>query len=202
MRESGEDQGVRWAAAWRPHPRERVCGDLHVVAAVPGYVLAAVVDGLGHGPEAEAASRVAGAILARDPSDMLDALFRRCHDAMRRTRGAAISLARFDLAGRTLSWAGVGNVEGVLTRPAPLARERLLLIGGVVGGASEPRVRTSSLAIRRGDRLLLATDGVDPVFASQRSTAPPKEFAADLLDRCGTGVDDALVLVVDVEALP
>ena len=49
-----------------------------------------------------------------DPAAPVDELVRRCHEAAR-TRGAVISLASFDASG-TMTWLGVGNVEGLLVR--------------------------------------------------------------------------------------
>ena len=48
-----------WAVAFRPAPGELVCGDRHLVREQEGLVLAAVVDGLGHGTSAAEAAEAA-----------------------------------------------------------------------------------------------------------------------------------------------
>src|SRR2546427_137071 len=60
-------------------------------------------------------------------------LVRRCHERLMTTRGVAMSVASFALTNHTMSWLGVGNVEGSLfrgNRGSRPARESLLLRGG------------------------------------------------------------------------
>ena len=161
--------------------------------------LVAAVDGIGHGPPAATAARRAIALLAEgDPLRPLDAL-RRCHERLRDTRGAVMSLAWFDRARDTMEWLGVGNVEGVLLRAGrrgPAGRESLLLQGGVVGRLL-PALHAGSLAVSAGDVLVLATDGVQSRFAREIAPeATPEATARAVLARYGIGPDDALVLAV------
>src|SRR6202790_3048400 len=99
---------VQWRTATRPYGGEAVSGDLDVVACYPGGVLAAVIDGLGHGPKAAAAAGAAAAVLRRQPGETVMDLMGLCHEALRRTRGAVISLASFNAAAATVTWLGVG----------------------------------------------------------------------------------------------
>jgi negative regulator of sigma-B (phosphoserine phosphatase) len=71
-----------------------------------------------------------------------------------------MSLAAFDTENALLTWIGVGNVEGsILHRDPGLPCDRLLLRNGVVGNHL-PALRTEGLALRAGDILIMATDGV------------------------------------------
>src|ERR1044071_4727239 len=101
------DHPIVVSVASRPYPGERVNGDAHAVhwtgAAAGeggnghGRCRIAVIDGLGHGPEAAAAAACAVSFLDEHPDlDPAEAL-RRSHVAMMGTRGAAISIARLDL---------------------------------------------------------------------------------------------------------
>ena len=143
-----------WAAAGSPIAGEVVSGDLHLVAPFSGGVLVAVIDGLGHGPNAERASRVAAEVLLRDPGRPVEALVARCHDALSRLRGVVMSLVSFDAARARITWIGIGNVEGVCLSLAPAAegtrRERLLLWGGIVG-QTLPRLRPAMRPVSPGD---------------------------------------------------
>jgi len=76
--------------------------------------MAAVVDGVGHGKEAARAARKAIATLDLSVGKSPVALFQRCHEQLRSTRGVVMSLASFNANDNTLAWLGVGNVEGVL----------------------------------------------------------------------------------------
>lgn len=189
---------IEWSARGRPLPGERESGDRHMVAAFGDGALLAVIDGLGHGQEAAIAASIAVSELERDPTAPLAELIGRCHTALRRSRGAVLSLVRLDALPGTLSWTGVGNVAGVLARAAPTggpAREALLARSGVVGYRLPP-LRVSTLTIGPGDTMALATDGIAGGFDLEPLLrVPPDRAAADILDRHGKDTDDALVLV-------
>jgi negative regulator of sigma-B (phosphoserine phosphatase) len=196
---------VQWRTATRPYGGEMVSGDLDVVACYPGGALAAVIDGLGHGPKAAMAAHAAAAVLRRQPGETVTNLMTLCHEALRQTRGAVISLASFDAASATVTWLGVGNVAGVLLRRAPRslpAREALMSRGGVVGYRL-PRLRATSLPVRRGDLVVLATDGIkgdfDHGLTADRSF---DDIATDIMLEYGRTTDDALVLVVLCSGMP
>src|SRR5262249_47380538 len=151
----------------------------HVVRSFAGGVLAAVVDGLGHGHEAAEAARIAATTLEQSPLEPLPSLFRRCHERLRGTRGVVMSAASFRAAERTIFWLGAGTVEGLVWRAAPRGPSfaRLILRGGVVG-AHLPRLEVSPLAARPGDVLVLASDGIRSSFADEDPDGlPPKQAA-------------------------
>jgi phosphoserine phosphatase RsbX len=190
---------VDWAVATLALEGEYESGDLHVVAPFEGGALVAAIDGLGHGPEAAVAARGAADALERHAARPITELFQRCHESLRATRGAVITLASFNgAAGGTMSWAGVGNVEGTLLRAHPgdeRPRESVMLVGGVPGHQL-PALRPYELPVWPGDTLVLATDGVrggylDLIAASD----PPQQIADHVLAEYGKGTDDALVLV-------
>jgi negative regulator of sigma-B (phosphoserine phosphatase) len=190
---------VRWGVAARPLPGERESGDVSVVRPLDDGMLIAVIDGLGHGPEAAAAAQRAAAVLADHEAAEVSELFEACHAGLRRTRGAAISLARLRRGGGAVAWLGVGNVEARLLRADPEARpatESPLLLGGVVGHGSLPRLRATHTTLAEGDTLVFSTDGVSPGFLDLVTRAlEPREIAARVLQVHGRDSDDALVLV-------
>jgi hypothetical protein len=175
-----------------------VSGDLHVVAPFPHGALAAVVDGLGHGPEAADAAAAAAEVLIRDAGSPVGELIAACHAALRRTRGAVMSLASFDSLTDTVSWVGVGDVEAVLMRadPAQGARDSIVLRGGVVGYQLPP-LREATREVRPGDVLIFTTDGVRPHFVAEvTAEREPQDIAENVLSAFAKPTDDALVLVV------
>jgi len=161
-------------------------------------VLVAVVDGLGHGEEAALAARRAGDALAGHEHESVISLVRRCHEACRGTRGVVLSLASFDPGEDTLSWIGVGNVEGILLRAdrqAAPPQETIVLRGGVVG-YELPLLRASVLSIAPGDTLILATDGIRQGFLSGLDPAgSPQRLADQILEHHAKRTDDGLVFV-------
>lgn len=190
---------VEWAVASAAIAGESQSGDAHVVRSVGPRVLLAVLDGLGHGAEAAAAAQLAVHSLETAIAVSVITLVRDCHQALRGTRGVVMNLACFDAGEETLSWMGIGNVAGVLFRADTTAvprRESILQRGGLVG-ARLPLLRASVTAIRPGDVLVFATDGVDPGFAFRHPIAgePAARLAERILTVHGRDTDDALVMV-------
>jgi len=191
--------GIDWAVAAAPLlPDPNDSGDRHVVRPVPGGDLVVVADGIGHGPEAAAAARLAIGIAERSGRESPIALLRKCHEELHATRGAVMSVAFFDHTDRTMTWSGVGNVEGILlranSRPGP-RREVLLSRGGVIGHEL-PALTAMVHGIDAGDTLAFATDGVRLGFEVDLNEKVPLQALADLiLARHRTGTDDALVLI-------
>ena len=187
-----------WGVASRAFPGENASGDLHLVKPLPGGVLLAAVDGLGHGPEAVAAATTAVAILQNHADEPLPALITRCHDAMKDARGVVMTVARLGGDGQ-LTWLGVGNVEVLLfraDREAVPSIERLLLDRGLLG-FQLPSLRARTMSLAPGDLLVFVTDGVTAGFVDDLvHRDPPQRLADRIMDRHFRGIDDALVLVV------
>jgi phosphoserine phosphatase RsbX len=202
MREAPADPAtlLDWGVAAVALPGEAESGDLHLVRPVAGGVLVAVVDGLGHGVEAATAARLAVAAIARHAHASPVSLFERCHQALKGTRGVVMSLALIRRADGSLTWLGVGNVEGTLVRAdggghTARARRALVTRGGIVG-SELPNLKPEVLSLAIGDTLILATDGIREGFVEGLpADATPQRQADHILARHGKGTDDALVLV-------
>ena len=189
---------VEAAVAARPVAGEERSGDLAVIELLADGALVAAVDALGHGPEAAAAADVAGAVLREFAAAPPRALVERCHEALRKTRGAALSLAAFSASRRDLTWIGVGNVEGRLVRAAPVGAETLASLVNTPGtlGATLPPVSATTVPVERGDTVVFATDGVSRDFADELELTGAAQGIADrILREHGRDGDDALVVV-------
>ncbi|MES2606334.1 MAG: SpoIIE family protein phosphatase [Pseudomonadota bacterium] len=191
---------VDWAVRSRTLEGQTECGDRAVVLDVWGGVLIAVVDGLGHGKEAAKAATLAIKTIEDNATRSFSSLLQECHLKLRTTRGCVMSLAFLDER-RTMTWMGIGNVEGRLLRRGVQAldkAESLLLRTGVVGGETDqlqafyPR----GVSLIRGDVLVLATDGIKGSFERHVDVMqPPRVIAEDLIANYSKLNDDALVFV-------
>jgi len=184
--------------AGAPLAGESRSGDLAVFAPYDGGALVATIDGLGHGDAAADAAEAAAVQFRAHPGDPPDLLLKRCHDSLRSTRGVVATLAWFDLAAGELTWTGVGNVEGRLVRAGRQgdATDSPTLFGGVLGW-SLPAVRLVRTPLRRGDCVVMATDGVAADFGSSlQPGVPAPEQAQRVLESHARGSDDALVVAV------
>ena len=191
---------IEWGVAALALPGEAESGDRHLVKAVGNGVLVAVADGLGHGAEAATAAKAAIAALERHATESPVRLIEQCHRALQGTRGVVMSVAVFGRADRSMTWLGVGNVEGLLLygdgQPrSGSARASLVARGGIVG-SELPRLHPVVVPIAPGDTLIFATDGIREGFAEGLPPdAAPQQLADQILARHYKGTDDALVLV-------
>lgn len=189
---------VEWGTASVARPGERVSGDRCLVLANGDGAFIAVVDGVGHGPEAEHAALLATGVLESARGRPVDELLVLCHRALSGSRGAALLLVAFDAADRSLAWAGVGDVLGVLVRADERARPRRVVLmprEGVAGRSIPPAAR-SLVSVHDGDVLAVATDGIrDDFVEAVHPGDDPKGAAARVLSRHYKGNDDAVAFV-------
>lgn len=190
---SGSTPLLDYWVVTRPMPGQSESGDQFLVAPFLGGVLIAVVDGLGHGADAAVAAHAAIGVLAAHAGEPVTALAQRCHQALRRTRGVVMSIASCHAATNSMTWLGIGNVEGMLVsatgKPASL-----LLRGGIVGDRL-PNLLPATLPLHRGDLLFFATDGIYSAFIRDiRFTEHPHELVHRIFMEHNRSTDDALLL--------
>ncbi|MBV1857855.1 MAG: serine/threonine-protein phosphatase [Nannocystaceae bacterium] len=175
----------------RPYPGFSSSGDLVVVRQTPSCTMLAVIDVLGHGPDAaEVAVRAGEYLNGADLDADAEAWMQGLHDALARTRGAAAGLGRAESG--ALQVTIVGNIEvrcsgtrvGVIPTP------------GIVGRRMR-RLRSFSFPMHDGDRLAMHSDGLrrlDLVGTRQLSL----EGACDhLMHEFAVAIDDASLLLTD-----
>jgi len=179
--------------------------------------LMAVVDGVGHGPEAaEIASRVLECL--RDLLELeLVALVRECHEAASQTRGATLGLALLHLPESRLHYIGVGDVAlriisrstsrtggGVVRLPGPaldpeLSMQTMINNNGTLGYKIPDRLQATSCEYRKGDTILLSSDGIglegDPGRLARICKLEAGTMAASLVSAWGSDRDDATQVV-------
>lgn len=187
-----------WSVVAQKLAGESESGDLYLVKPFLNGILVAVIDGIGHGSEAANAARIVVDTLETYPQESIISLVERCHKSLKETRGAAMSLASFNTLSGTMTWLGVGNVEGVLLHADASARpvhKSLLLRAGIVG-CHLPQLHVTVAPVTRGDTLILATDGIHYNFVEGITlNDSPQQIADRILARHCKGNDDAMVLV-------
>lgn len=189
---------LHWAVAERTLPGEAESGDISVVERVRDGALVAVIDGLGHGAEAARAAEAAASKVKECAGEPLTVIVEHCHTVLKGTRGAVMTLAHINEHQDTLTWMGVGNVEGRIWSAVPgetLIREAPPLRGGVVGHHL-PKLSSTTLPLARGDLMVLSTDGIRNDFHEEfRLGGKVGRIADDILANYWGEMDDALVLV-------
>jgi phosphoserine phosphatase RsbX len=193
-----EEPIIDWSAALLAAAGETVSGDAYLIRPFPNGVLVAALDGLGHGPEAAASAQMAISVLEAHPDQPIVTLVRLCHEALKGMRGVVMSLASFDKIQNTMTWLGIGNVEGALLRAAESrGRERnhLLLRGGIVG-SNLPTLIAVTIPLDSGDTLIFASDGIRNDFPFQLNVkTSPQNLVNEIVSRSAKNEDDSLVVV-------
>jgi hypothetical protein len=186
---------LTWDAVSRPCLGERVNGDAVFVERRSNKLLAAVIDGVGHGPEAGRASQVAVGALDAGWQPDLTAVLTELNSALEGTRGAVCSLVLVDLDASTVSYSGVGNVAFLMNAEVPRGVHN---VEGILGH----RIRTPrqfDLPLTTPFTVVLHSDGVSAFGISDYPRLVGQSAAAvsrTVVKRFGVLHDDATCLVV------
>ena len=176
----------------RPYKGLNICGDSFVIEQREGTLLAAVIDGLGHGYDSWVAASAAAEVIRANPELSVDGLLRKCHQELRVTRGAAIGVLKLEATGHG-EFCGVGNIEvQALNGSSP----SVFCLAGIVGH----NLRTSKVmpvSMKPGDIYCLMSDGVS-TRGNLKSALPghPESVARRIVEQWGRAHDDATALVI------
>ena len=186
---------MRIAAFSRPHPSETANGDLWLSIPHKNGWRITIIDGAGHGPAAAKAAGVAEAIFRSSEGRNLSEVLRCCHDELRGTRGAVMSIA--EIVDNQLTFVGVGNVDGLLVDST--GAKRLLPDRGMLGAAL-PSARPFTTNLTEPWVFVMHSDGVSDKFGANLMVngiiASPEAFARDTVDAWGRNSDDATLVVI------
>lgn len=176
----------------RPYKGLSICGDSFVIEEREGTVLAAVIDGLGHGYESSVAAERASEVIRDLVDKSVETILRRCHEELRVTRGAAVGVLKVD-AGGAGEFCGIGNIEvQSLNGPPP----SVFCLAGIVGHNLRS-FKVMNVTMKPGDIYCLMSDGVS-TRGNLKSCLPgtPETVARRIVEHWGRDHDDATALVV------
>ncbi|MFL1514022.1 ATP-binding protein [Pseudomonas prosekii] len=175
------------------------CGDVFHLAFDGASISALVIDGLGHGEEAERGARAGEQTYALTPFASPVLLLEDIHRAMIGSRGGALAIAQFD--GDSLKFVGIGNIGACLI--APDKSRGLASHPGIVGGQYR-KAQPFDYAHVNGQLLIMYSDGLQSRWNLQDYPGlvhrHPAVIAAILHRDFCRGRDDVTVLVVALEA--
>jgi negative regulator of sigma-B (phosphoserine phosphatase) len=187
---------LEYSSVVRPCPGQRVSGDAVVIHPLDTGLFVAIVDVLGHGPEANELTHIIDAYLDRYRSADVSGLMTRLHQHLKGSRGAAVGLCAIDTSNYRAEYAGIGNTA---IRRFGSAETRLVSKDGVLGqNMRTPLVQT--IQLEPGDMIVLYTDGVSDRFTASDYPGvvrhPPQEVAQNIVQRFGKSHDDAACIAV------
>ena len=179
-----------------PLPGEVHCGDAWASWSAGELTSIFLVDGLGHGLEAERAARAAIEAFERHAERSTADVLESVHNAMRSTRGGAVAIAELDRRKGQLKYSGIGNISGLVVSPSGTVQHLVSLPG--IAGHTFRRLQEFVYPWPPGSVLIMHSDGITTHW-----TLPPalRTRRADVI--AGTvyrdyrrGNDDATVVAV------
>lgn len=182
-----------------PMKGETECGDAFLALPGASRSLYMVVDGLGHGKYAAEAADEAVFTVRGCAQESPTEIVMRTHDALKKTRGAAMSVAVVEHERRIVSYSGIGNISSLIVNVST-ARNMVSQNGTL--GAVLPRVREYTYPFDDGSRLLMYSDGVSSKCSLSGYSglqSRPLELIAGVLYRdFSRRRDDATVLLASL----
>ncbi|NIZ15534.1 SpoIIE family protein phosphatase [Phaeobacter sp. HF9A] len=191
------------ALSWSVAQQSKIansCGDGYMILRNGNTICAYVIDGMGSGPDAHRAASTGLNAIKNAGDTSLGAAFDATHRALQGMRGAAMAGAMIDLRQLTLSWAAVGDIDGLVHRGTEIS-DTLMQRGGALGhNFSGLHIQSTKLHI--GDMIVLTTDGISRNYRSDiRALTSAADCADHILEAHGRSNDDRLVLAMKIEAL-
>ncbi|MBC8321375.1 MAG: SpoIIE family protein phosphatase [Bacteroidetes bacterium] len=181
----------------RPMPGFEENGDGIFFTQSDGEICASVIDGIGHGYEANIASQAAIDYLEKNNSEEIEPLLNDLHLALIQTQGAVIAIARLSKRQNKLIYGGIGNISArVFNSPIPV---HPLTMNGSLGGRIN-HIRAYEHQWVPGSVLLMTSDGIsnrwDISDFKDLHTKHPAIIAHIVFDQFSRQNDDATVLVI------
>jgi len=179
-----------------PLPSETACGDGWFVIERGARLYILVCDGLGHGVEAGAATDKAIAAFKKSKASSPEGLVAELHESLRKSRGAALSVAIIDNQEMQLTFCGIGNVTGFIDHKE--AKKNRLMPAPGTAGYEARRLKDWSFPWSNDSVLIIHTDGLSSkldLSANLRQKSS-STIAAILMRDYWRGTDDGTVLVV------
>jgi anti-sigma regulatory factor (Ser/Thr protein kinase) len=190
------DRGVQFGAICVPVAGEVECGDSWSIAEDQGRVATLVIDGLGHGPLAAVAAQAAVEAFRDNPLAPPQDTMHELHRRLSATRGAAAACAVLDVETSQVTYAGVGNISGILLHDG--TRKGLPSHNGTLGVAL-PRAKQFVYAWPPASIVVMHSDGVSARWNLAAypglSTLHPALIAGLLYRDLARARDDATIVV-------
>ncbi|WP_296261112.1 MULTISPECIES: ATP-binding protein [unclassified Pseudomonas] len=178
------------------------CGDAWEVAISDRQISILMIDGLGHGPDAEEAAKAGTLAFNHDPFADPVLLLEDIHRQMQGTRGGAVAVAQFDSAQDNLRFIGIGNIGATLIGEE---KSRGLASHPGIVGLQYRKIPAVAYGQCAGQLLIMYSDGLQSRWNLRDYPGlmyrHPAIIAAVLHRDFCRGRDDVTVLVTALETL-
>lgn len=185
-----------FAAVSLPVEGEIVCGDAWSVSRAPDRSVYMMADGLGHGPAAAEAAQEAVRVFQAAPHLPPERILSDIHNALVKTRGAAVSVAEILHKKAVLNYAGAGNIAAAISSGGKT--KNLVSMNGTVGH-TVAKFQQFSYPWENDPLFIMHSDGIATRWSVEQypglGTRHPALLAGVLFRDFLRKRDDATVLV-------
>lgn len=184
---------IEYGISSKPKKNEEYNGDSYFVGEENGFFIGAIADGLGHGIYANDASSLAVDYITNNLVVPLEELIFGCHQALRGSRGVALSIAKIIFAEGGFEFAGVGNVD---CKVHSKESYHPITVPGIVG-YNLRKVKTFKYQIQEGDLICLYSDGISSKFDLKKFLELDAQAMADSISNFfARELDDSTVMIL------
>lgn len=192
---------LRFGVSQHSLNNDPACGDVWHVAIDEQRISALVIDGIGHGEDAQHAGDCGARVFAAAPFSEPESSIATMHQAMCGTRGGAAAVALFDTRLGVLRFAGIGNIGASLLNAE---KSRGLASHPGIVGSQFRKARAFDYPVEGAQLLIMYSDGLQSRWNLRDYPGLVHRHPAIIAtvlhrDYC-RGRDDATVLVMALEA--
>lgn len=181
------------------HPQEMLSGDGFVDKSGEKLTKLMLMDGLGHGAEANRAINVAAEAFNQCPFTSPVEILRFLHREVRKTRGLVGLIAVANKAERSLLLAGIGNISAKLFGPAGAVKS-VLSYNGIIGHNIPNTMNDVHVPHGQFQELILCSDGLRSRWEMGKYVGiyrcDPSIKAAALYKDFGRTTDDMSAVII------
>lgn len=193
---TGKNKSLEFGAYSREKPGEKLNGDAYLINHISAdKTLVAVIDGLGHGNDANLPAQLAREQMILNIDIPIDNIMQKVHSSLKGTRGATISMAIIDTSKSVINYTGIGNIESWII--SGNQKKSCISQRGIVGhNIRSPRVQ--KLDFNKGDYLCMFSDGITTRWDIEDldKNNHPQKNAELIMDKYSKINDDASILIV------
>ncbi len=195
-RSAGNARHPKSGAVSIPKTGEEVCGDAWAEVSEGSRTTVLVADGLGHGYGAFEAAQEAVRIFRKQAAAPVADIVAAINAGLKKTRGAAVSVARLDYERGVATYAGIGNIMGAIFSEDSV--RRMVSLNGTAG-LSARHIQAFEYPLAPGSRVALASDGIASGWSILKYPgllcASPALAAGVIFRDFERGRDDATIFV-------
>jgi len=191
-----KENDIKFSILSRPYPGMGVNGDYYYIKKIKYRCIFAVIDGLGHGIEANSSSKLAAEIINDNIHKPIQDILSSVNKGLVCTRGVVAGIIIIDTLKKEFEYSAVGNIEFRYILNG--TTERFIHTNGFLGAYSNNKIKVHKKTYEKDAIITMCTDGIinkwDFPYLDTHLNNPAVP-ANSILKNFGKDTDDATILV-------